>query len=167
MDYSQLNTAAADEGGVVFTPVHPRTNEKLPGRWTLRSKNSEVVRAKSKAYLTRLQNDRNFRKTGAVDLDDAEEQGTQVLVACVINWHDAELDADVFQIGDERLPCTAANVRRVLADPGFAWLRKQIGDFTDEEANFFTKAAKASTPTPSASSVSPVPSTPSPAPQAA
>lgn len=152
MDLNTLNTAALDERGALFTPRHPATLEPLDMAIWLRSKNCESVRAKARAFIKRIQTSADFRKTGIVDADLAEAQAINNLVACTVDWQGVAFNG-------EPLPCTADNARRIYADPGLAWLRAQVAEFTEEQANFLPKAGPASTATQSSSSASVVRST--------
>lgn len=145
MDLSTLNTARLDEDGAVFVPRHPASQQKLDFSIRLRSSNCTAVRAKSRAFMTSLQTNPDFKKTGIMDAEQIDLHGTEVLVACTIGWENVT-------IGGETLVCNAANARAVWSDPGLTWLRAQAQEFISEAANFLPKGAPASSPTLSASS---------------
>jgi len=150
-DLDTLDTAANDEGGVYFTPVNPGTLEPLNMRIKLRSSNCESVRAKSRAFVRKLQTSTEFRKNGAIDVEQAEAQATEKLVACTVGWEGVKYhDITV---------CTAENARRLYTAPGLAWLRAQVLEFIEDQANFLPKAGPASTATPNGDSASAAPST--------
>lgn len=145
MDLSTLNTARLDEDGAVFVPRHPETHQKLDISIRLRSSNCATVRAKSRAFMTALQTDREFKRTGIMDAEQVDRHGTEVLVACTVGWENVTRNG-------EALACNDANARAVWSDPGLTWLRAQAQEFIAEAANFLPKDAPASTPTLSASS---------------
>lgn len=153
MDLSTLNTARLDEEGAVFIPRHPDSPYgKLDIEILLRSSNCATVRAKSRAFMTALQTDPDYKKTGAMDSEQIERHGTETLVACTVGWKNV-------MIGGKEFAYSPANARSIWGDPGWAWLRQQAQAFIAEAANFLPKDAPASTPTLSASSSLPARST--------
>ena len=152
MDLSSLNTAAADEGGVEFVPLHPATREPLDMTIKLRSANCESVRRKARALLKRLQSNPEFRKDGPIDPEFAEAQAIDRLITCTVSWSGVVYNGAA-------LDCAAENARRIYGDPGLRWLRDQVSAFVEDQTNFLPKAVPSSTGTPSACSNSLAPKT--------
>lgn len=61
--------------------------------------------------------------------EEHEENQLAMLCVCVKEWKGMEKDKKEY-------PCTPENVRALLSDPQFAWLREQIDEFVGERTNF-------------------------------
>lgn len=163
-DLSSLNTAAADDSGIWLPINHPGTGEPVGIEFRVRSKNCDVVRAKAKRYISRLQTDRDFREKGKVDLDAAEAHRIEVLVMCTAAWRycDAlEAKPRVYRseiyVANEWVQFSAAKAKEIYMDSGWSWLFDQVEAAAKDEFNFLPQGVPLSTDTLNTSSLSAVP----------
>lgn len=83
--------------------------------------------------------DRKFRnkilksKQGINSADEFDNQMLEILVACVDSWENVKLEG-------VDLPCTPANVRKLLSNPELVWVKDQIKNFVDTTSNFLKQA---------------------------
>ena len=163
-DLSTLNTTAADDSGIWLPINHPVSGDPLGLEFRVKSKNCDVVRAKAKRYISRLQTDRDFREKGKVDLDAAEAHRIEVLVMCTADWRycDAlEAKPPVYRpdicIDKEWVSFSAAKVKEIYSQTGWAWLRAQVEAAAEDESRFLPQGVPLSTDTLNTSSLSAVP----------
>lgn len=123
------NLAAVNvEQGAVMQVVHP-TKGAIDGMtMTLRSVDSPAMREALRKQLDL--NARRIRSNQPISRDDTEAQALDVLAHAVVSWTG-------FVEKGQAMACTIDNVRHLLGDPRFAWLRKQVTQFVEAESNFF------------------------------
>lgn len=68
-------------------------------------------------------------KAGRINItaEELEAEAMEVLVACTVSWENIALNGEL-------LECNEKNVRKVYQE--FPWLRKQVDNFINEDANF-------------------------------
>jgi hypothetical protein len=94
-------------------------------------------------------------KDYAVGLDPDQQQNALVekMTACVTSWKERTADGSFKQTitleeGVE-LACTPDNVKKILKDRGFFWIRSQVQTAMDNPQNFLPKAPGSSSRLPS------------------
>lgn len=163
MDLLALNTAAADNGGIWLPIKHPNTGDALGIEFRVRSKNSNLVRAKSKRYMERLQSSRDWREKQKVDMDQSEANVLEIAAICTADWRYRDpLSAETryrpeIQIGPDWFAHSHEKAREIYNDIGWSWLFVQVDNFAKEESNFLPQGVPLSTDTLNTSSLSAVP----------
>lgn len=94
----------------------------------LAGKDSDVHKAQSRKMLNRRLNNQKTRRNSAMTVEELEEEGLGMLVACTLGWENVELEG-------KELPFSAENARMVYTK--FPWIREQVDAFIGERENFF------------------------------
>ena len=106
---------------------HPGTGAATGLVLEVASRDSEPVRAALRKQLDRNLQRRSNKKMTA---EDIEAQNLEVLSACVVGWR----WEGTASWGGKKLEFTPENVAAVLGTP---WVRKQVQEEADGEADFF------------------------------
>lgn len=130
MDLSKLNMTEHADKGAEMQVVHPN-GEPLEGvtitllgdDCTLQRQRIAEIRRKA------LANKNNFNKV----YDKTEEEATNIRVSKTIAWSGVKW-------GEDDLPCTPENVRKIYTDGGYKWLVDQVDRFTMDRSNFLSSA---------------------------
>ena len=90
-------------------------------------------------------------KDYSVGLDPDQQQSALVekMTACVTSWKEKTADGYKATITLEEgveLECTPENVKKILKDRGFFWIRSQVQTAMDNPQNFLSLQAKPSLP---------------------
>lgn len=132
MDFKDFDlTVHADRGAVlqVRHPVYPTQN--LEGvTITLLGNDSSARKRRLAAIKQKAAND---PKSATADV--ISEQFNESIIESVIAWTGIELDGVA-------LECTKENVRKLLENPGYEWLKNQIDSFISDRRNFFLRSEK-------------------------
>lgn len=140
-DLSDLNVNKGANEGFEYHVLHPSDNTPLY------TDNGEpititVLGRYSDAYIRANKNSGNRRLSAAsrsrggrasVTMDEIEGDATEIMVACVTSWKNITVDGQV-------LECNPKNVRRVIMDDRFRWLREQIDEAINTDSNFMRKS---------------------------
>lgn len=125
MDLNKLSTAEAFDVGSVMQVMHPVTGEPVDGMTiTLAGQDSRRYLDAQRAIA-----DRRLTRKDPMTAKDLEAEDLDGLVAVTIAWTG-------FEWGNEPTECTPTNVRRIYADHGFAWLKRQVNAHVHERKNF-------------------------------
>jgi hypothetical protein len=133
LDLNKLSTADAFDSGYCMQVMHPITGEPVEGMTIT------VVGQDSKRYLEaqRALTDKRLARIGkpatAKDLEVEEIDG---LVAVTVAWTG-------FERNGVEIPFTATEVRRIYADHGFLWLRRQVNEAVHKRENFIAASPSA------------------------
>lgn len=128
MDFSKIENSA-NEGAwidIEFPGV-----EESGVRFKILGKDSDAYRDKQKAIMDRRIKNRKMKITA----DDVEEEGLSLLAACVIEWEGVEK-------GDLATPCNYSNVREMLANPDYSFVKDQVDEAVGDRANFLKFCGK-------------------------
>lgn len=136
MDLNSLNTKSLADEGAEMVIRHPKTDAPVtdeatgePVGITLLGQDSAEYRRIAKAQQNRrLERMQRTGNTGAT-ADEIESNALELLVGCTKGWRHVRL-------GEEELPFSAANARRLYTTPGLQWLREQVDAFIGSRANF-------------------------------
>ena len=133
MDLSALDTSKAAEQGAKLHLRHPTEDYPItdngkkdgqPVTITLIGADSETFRRFSQSQMDRRLKAASKRQyTSAA----AEEDATDLLVACTVGWGNIELDG-------KDLPFSKENAK--LLYDRLPWVKEQVGAFIGERANF-------------------------------
>lgn len=93
-------------------------------RMTSREVQIFLNRAKNK----KLEDPKRIAKMSAESMED---EGVALLVFCVTGWTNLRFEAD-----GPLLPCTPANVRSIMKDERYVWIRQQIDQAVGNDAGF-------------------------------
>lgn len=129
MDLGQLKVSF---DSVEFRLIHPVTQIELDGPtdpifWMLSPQHDKVQAVKKK-----LTDSVYRRKKKDVEPEVIEKTVLDILIACIDNWQNIELDGEPLEFSKQ-------NAEKLLSDPAFGWVRNQIQEFVDTESNFFKK----------------------------
>lgn len=121
MDLSNL--LASDTA--VIQIRHPKTNSPIEGMTVTVAGNASEDFRKVRADLAkrRLESSRN------ATVEELEASALTMLVACVKDWTGFEMNGKPYEF-------SSANVRTILANPGYFWLREQVESGVSDTANF-------------------------------
>ena len=126
MDLTKLSTAVAFDEGYVMQVRHPVTDEPIEGMTIT------VHGQDSKRYLEqqRIMTDKRLARLGKpMTAKDIELEELDGLVAVTSAWTG-------FERGGVEVPFTQIEIRRIYADHGFAWLRRQVNEAVHKRENF-------------------------------
>lgn len=126
MDLSKLSPERANEGAWL-TLRHPGSGEELDAKIKLRGRDSEVYRRKVREAQNRRVKEA-AKNGGTVPVEEIEEDGTEALAACVVEWQDIEENG-------QSVPFSEENARRLIAT--YPWIREQVDRFVSNRAHFF------------------------------
>lgn len=85
---------------------------------------------------TRLASLKIRKRKGDFDPEAAETDNMNAVIACIKDWRDNERPGEkTLQIGDEKLPCTYENKKRVLTE--FPFMYRQADGYIVDDSNFF------------------------------
>lgn len=110
--------------------LNPRTQVATGMTVTLRSSDSPEIQALLRANQNKRIQQAQVSGKLVMTAEQREEEGTALLVAAVVDWSGFELDG-------KPLECTASNVRMILADPAYAWIRRQVDAAFGDQTRFF------------------------------
>lgn len=133
-DLSDLDISAASEAGVVVEIVRPGSAGPImtpdgPMSVTVAGEQSErFQKARRSAANRRLA----MKGRSKLTIEELEEEALDSLCKCVLAWNG-------FYKAGVQLASDYTNVRAILANPGYVWLRKQIDEAVGDEANFIKK----------------------------
>lgn len=129
-DIFKTNVAQLAEDGYEFTVKLP---DGSPTDWKIkvRGTNSPKVKAHSKAVFLRLQQEEQRAKRAKreveFDLDKAEDMAIEAAAVRIISWEGLEDNG-------KPVPATEATVKELMRTQ--EWVRKQVLDEADNDANF-------------------------------
>lgn len=128
MDLSSINLEQSADKGAFLHLEHPVTGEKL---YTEDEKpiGFDVVGTDSSRYrrkISELANRKMGKRQKHVTLEKAEQEGAELLSACIIKCHNVTIDGE--QIKPE-------SVEHVLLK--HRWIHEQVDDFVGDRRNFF------------------------------
>ena len=134
MDLSQYNCAQRAEDGITFTLLDPLGRsfdlpEKKQPTITVAGRDSATYRAAEKSEKAKL-SAMTQKKRNLVDMDDLNQQSTNILIKCTLQWTNMEFEK-------EEVLCTQENKDKYLRDPGYAWILDQIGEKVNDRAQLF------------------------------
>lgn len=146
MALAALNTKSAADRGVKIDILHPATWLPLGIRFTVLGTDSAAYKG-----VVRRQQERNLemakKQRGRLQLtaEMQEADALEILVTCTTGWERdvaddqgkvTGVDSTIESNEGEFLEFTPENVRRIYADPGYAWLREQIDREIGDRRNF-------------------------------
>lgn len=128
MDLSTINLEQSAEKGAFLHLEHPVTGEKL---YTEDEKpiGFDVVGTDSSRYrrkISELANRKMGKRQKQVTLEKAEQEGAELLSACIIKCHNVVIDGE--QVKPEALENMLVKHR---------WIREQVDEFVGDRRNFF------------------------------
>lgn len=108
--------------------IHPATSKPVGIRVTLLSRHHPDI----KAMARKIGDSRMAlaRRNKPMDSAAIETELVEILVASVKSWSGVDRDG-------VPLACTPENVRDLLSNPGYQWIRKQLDDAMGNDALFF------------------------------
>lgn len=111
-------------------PGHAKTveaNDRLAKEALHHAKRIEQAKVNGKKYIA---DDRSP--------DQARRENAQYLAARILSWTPVRLSDDENEPAYE---CTPENVEKLLLNPAFGWLLRQINEFLDDERSFMKGSA--------------------------
>lgn len=128
MDLSQINLEESAEKGAFLHLEHPVTGEKL---YTDDGKEVgfDVVGSDSSRFrrkFSELANRHMGKRQKQTTLEKNEQEGAELLSACVIKCHNVTLNGEAV---------TTSNVEHLLMSQ--RWVREQLDEFVGDRRNFF------------------------------
>lgn len=136
MDFSKLATKV--EGHVALQLRHPDTgtlltNDDKPINVFVRSPDhAEVKKVDKRIAQKRIEAVQNNRNKMRLDVDELEAEAVEKLISHIAGWE------GIF-MGEDEFKYTPENVKFMLTDPSFAWVREQVDTFAGERGNFLKK----------------------------
>lgn len=158
MSLADLSTADVADKGVPVDIYHPISGEPLNMRWYLRGSDSQAyLDSERKIHNRQLEHGKRVKDFAAgLTYDQQESAKVEKMAACVISWEELGKDGKwkktIELTPGEELDCTTDNVKKILKNRGFFWLRQQVQKGIDDPTNFLPKAPGSSLPQQSGSS---------------
>jgi len=134
MDLADLDVSKTSNEGAVMELIHPVNKavlldeNKKPMYIRVAGKYSDSYRSAQRKVTNRRLKARGKIKLTAEEL---EVEAIDILARCVLDWN--------IVIDKKRPECTVENVRAVLSDDRFPWIKEQLDDFIDDDANFMNE----------------------------
>lgn len=135
MDLAQYDTKKASEDGAEFALKDPATKRPIKGDdgenviFHVIGKHSETyIKAQTRITNRRLKEVRGRGPQSSAE--ELEDEAIELLSVAVVSW------TNNFKVDALQLECTPVNVRRLLSDPRFRWIREQVDEFVGDIANF-------------------------------
>jgi len=147
LDLTQLDTSKTAETGVAVALRHPVTHVPLGVRIQVAGVDSDTYRSHIRRQQNRrMEQAKRSRGQISISAEELENDALDLLVACTKGWesdieeHGEKKTVSAIPCGEQGLlPCTPENVRKVYANPGFAWLREQVDAEIGDRSNFLGK----------------------------
>lgn len=129
----ELETPKGDQrillptGKQVTDDAGEQVDELAPVTITVRRASSREAQLWQNKVKNKSIDDPN--RIAKMSAESLEANAVNFLVFLVIGWSN-------FRLGDEELPCTPQNVRRILTDDSYIWIRQQIDRHAGGDAGF-------------------------------
>jgi len=137
MDLGMFDVVTGANAGVEVVLRHPATGAELisedgvPFAVTVLGEQSDVYQKALKASVNRRLADQNKKRKGnaTMTVEEIEADEIALLAAAVKSWRGIKLDGQSLEFSQE-------NVRKVLQDKRFPWIRAQLMEAVRDEGNF-------------------------------
>jgi hypothetical protein len=153
MALKDLSTALASDQGIDVEFHHPASGEPIGMVWhVLGSDSQDYLDAERKVHNRQVEHGKRTRDFSA-GLTHEQQEAARIdkMAVCVKSWKEKAGDGWKptleYEPGVE-LECTTENVRKILKDRGFFWLRAQVQEAMDRPANFLPKRPASLQPQP-------------------
>lgn len=136
MDLANIDIAAKSEEGGKLLLKNPATGEilvndkKEPYYVIVVGRYSDTFQKTSRAVMNRRMKQNVGRRSVKVSAEQIDQEDTETMSRCVKEWN--------LMIEKKIPPVDFDSVYRILSDPRFRWIKDQISEFVDDDANFST-----------------------------
>lgn len=127
VDVTPFDIGAIDLVKTFDVEIYAPNGKKTSIVITVESYGGEKVKAVRRAQQNkRLKKGMRQRK---VTSEELEEETIEIACAAIVGWKNIALDGVVLEF-------TPANVRKLVTDPKFGWIVKQVDEAAEDDSNF-------------------------------
>ena len=136
-DLSQVDAAKGANAGFAVELIHPakRTpilaSDETKAWIKILGRHSDKYRKLRKQIDNRRLQQQGGRGKMKVTADELENESIDTLANLILDWNLPKVDGRI-------LECTYGNAVRLLEDPRFQWIREQLDETLNDDANFMS-----------------------------